>query len=393
MEKVKKQLLLAARAELDKAEKGGTEGDNNWEHLHGSPTTVVTKQDEHDRRHAMSGHSDEHKHLSENQHAGNATGSGSRRGSKDGSVASAAHSSSSKKSRKKGGKMTKMQLAETIDVLGKESKKTKNPVRRKEICLELGNLYIKAGQGKRAMPWLKEATHHVKRAEMIEMTLGIDADMFDAEDDEEDQDRMRQAEDEERRRVRAGHWALGLLHLLDDVTYDPKECVVNLTKWLGLCPKVQTQRVWSVEEQRIVGGHKHIGPPPAGSERLRSLRALESVLSVAEDIYEYTCQLNGTLADEEARHIHHSLLDVKDLRVRVNEELVGVGVGEEMTVHGGGTAALDALGWLYSDRRELVESRQLLEHSERVKTRVPFSGLRNMFRTDADKKAELDAHT
>ena len=82
---------------------------------------------------------------------------------------------------------------------------------------------------------------------------------------------------------------------------------------------------------------QHVGPPPPGSERLRSLRALDAVLVIAEDINEYTCQLSGTLADEEARHIRHSLLHIKDLRIVVNEELVGVGVGDEMAEHGGGT--------------------------------------------------------
>ena len=41
-----------------------------------------------------------------------------------------------------------------------------------------------------------------------------------------------------------------------------------------------------------------------------------------------------------------------------------------------GTRAVDTLAWLYADRRELVESRQLLEYSARCKVREPFSGTR-----------------
>ena len=82
--------------------------------------------------------------------------------------------SNPRNAKKKKKQKTKVQMEEEIAALEKERKKTKNPVRRKEACISLGKLYMRLGQGARALPILQAATQAVTRAELIEIELGME---------------------------------------------------------------------------------------------------------------------------------------------------------------------------------------------------------------------------
>jgi hypothetical protein len=60
-------------------------------------------------------------------------------------------------------------LLADIDKLLKEHKKTKHPIRKKEVGLQIGKLYTSMQQGHRALRFLTDTTAAVTRSEMVEV--------------------------------------------------------------------------------------------------------------------------------------------------------------------------------------------------------------------------------
>jgi hypothetical protein len=61
-------------------------------------------------------------------------------------------------------------LLADIDKSMKEHKKTKHPIRKKEVGLQIGKAYKSIKQGHRAMKFLNEATVPVTRSDMVEVS-------------------------------------------------------------------------------------------------------------------------------------------------------------------------------------------------------------------------------
>ena len=235
--------------------------------------------------------------------------------------------------------------AAQAEACAKEFKNAKNPVRKKELALLLGQLYGGAlFRGAKALAWLEEAAIPNTRAEVLDVALGMEEAAFDAEapHDAELRHELAAAEETQRGRLREAWLERGRLHLRrngapgnadpalrggEGGAYDVALAAAALRRWLAL---------------------------GAAQERLPSLRLLRRLLAEAEAVEEAQAQLAATLPDDAALHLRHSLGALGDLRL---------GVCEELARHEPeGLAGLRETGTLFLRRGDLTEARQLAEY-------------------------------
>ena len=233
--------------------------------------------------------------------------------------------------------------AAQAEACAKEFKNSKNPVRKKELALLLGQLYGGAlFRGAKALAWLsEEACVPNTRAELLDVVLGMEEAAYAAEAPHDAELRMElaAAEETQRRRLREAWLERGRLHLRrngapgnadpalrggEGGAYDVALAAAALRRWLAL---------------------------GAAQERLPSLRLLRRLLGEAEAVEEAQAQLTATLPDDAALHLRHSLGALGDLRL---------GVCEELARHEPeGLAGLRETGVLFLRRGDLAEARQL----------------------------------
>ena len=196
--------------------------------------------------------------------------------------------------------------AARADAAVKQEQRCQNPVRCKELALEIGTQLGRACRGAKALKWLKKACIPVKRAELIEVEIGMDEEEFDeqAPYEEELQEQLHNAEDKQRRLIRSALAASFRLHLRlegamaqggEGGVYNVGSATELMRRWLSLA----------------------VGP----DERMSSLAELAEVLAEAETVHEATEQIAGVRPNDAVLHLRHSLGPLGDLRLEVMEEL------------------------------------------------------------------------